>query len=333
VAEVAVALALVFALTNGFLDSGNAVATLVAVRTSPPGPALVFGAALTFVGAVVIGTAVATTVAGNVDLERTHAASVLAAGSTGAIVWNLAAWRLGFPSSGGHALVGGLVGGGLADAGLHAVRWGGLSGWRPVGVFGVLISLAAASILGLAAASAADAALRRAGRRATRRARRPVRAGHWVAAGALALGQGANDAQKSRGVAAAALLAGGHTTTLSVPFWAQASCGSLLAFGTCTGGWRVIRTVAVGIARMRPLDAFAADSAAATVVLVSSAAGAPVSTSQVRAASVVGAAAGAGRRRHIRPAVVRGIAVAWLTTIPGSAVLAAASLPLWRLLG
>lgn len=327
---IAVCVAFAYALTNGFLDSGNAVATLVATRAARPGAALALGATATFVGALVVGTAVATTIAGIVDLAADEAVAAIGAGLTAAALWNLLAWARGLPSSGAHALVGGLTGAAFVEAGADAVRWGGLDGWRPVGVLGVLAALAFAPALGLLAGSAACWGSRRLLRRATRSLAVPVRAGHWAGATCLALAQGANDAQKTMGAATAVLVASGRIQTSEVPYWVVAASGAILALGTATAGWGVIRTVGHRIVRLRPVDGLAADASAAGVVLASTLAGAPISTTHVRASAVVGVALGRSRRRHVSPAVVRQVAIAWGATIPVSAALAAAFLPLWR---
>ena len=171
-------------------------------------------------GPLVLGAAVANTVAGIVTVDPADAVAVIGAGLAGAVTWNLMTWRLGLPSSSGHALIGGLVGASLLDGGLDAVNWGGIEGGRPVGVLGTLLALAVAPVIGLLAALLAIRLARRSTRRATRRWRGPVRAGQWVASAWLAFSHGANDAQKSVGIVAALLLASGHIDELAAPLWA-----------------------------------------------------------------------------------------------------------------
>jgi PiT family inorganic phosphate transporter len=329
----AVSFALAFALTNGFHDAANAIATLVATRGARPGQAVVLSAAFIMLGALLVGTAVADTIAGVVVVEGPSAVPVIGAGALAAVVWNLLTWSRGLPSSSGHALVGGLVGAALAEGGVDAVRWGGLDGWRPVGVFGVLIALAVAPVAGLALGLAAVRTARRLLRRATRAVRHPIRGAEWAMTSALSFSQGANDAQKSMGVIAALLLAAGRADTVAVPRWAAVGCGAALAVGTSLGGWRIVRTIGRRIFHLDALDGLASQTGSATVILGSSYLGAPVSTTHVVASSVVGVGAGRRRWRHIRWGLVRSIGLAWLLTLPASGLLGAAISTVWRALG
>ena len=222
----AVALGLVFSLTTGLHDAANAIATLVATRGARPGQAIVLSAVFNMLGALLVGAAVADTIAGIVTVAPTRAVAVIGAGLAGAVAWNLLTWWRGLPSSSGHALVGGLVGSALAEAGVHGVNWGGLDGWRPVGVFGVLIALAVSPVIGLAFGFALVQLLGRLLRRGTRRLQGPMRGAEWIMSAALSFGHGANDAQKAMGAIAAMLVATGHLGTLSVPLWLRFVCGS-----------------------------------------------------------------------------------------------------------
>lgn len=284
------------------------------------------------IGPFVLGSAVATTIAGLVDVDREKTVEVVTAGLLAALVWNGLTWYRGIPSSSSHALVGGLVGAALAASGVDAVNWGGFDRWRPVGVAGTLLALALAPPLGAGTAYVAFRLFRRALLRATRRFDEPVRDTQWITSGLLALSQGANDAQKSIGVIAAVLLANGTTSSLDAPFSAKLGAALAMAGGTLLGGWGIVRTIGHRIYRLRPLDALASQSGSAGVLLASSIAGAPVSGTHVVASSVVGI--GGSRRRwgRIRWAVVREIGIAWLTTIPATVALGAAGLGLWRLL-
>jgi inorganic phosphate transporter, PiT family len=280
----------------------------------------------------VLGSAVATTIARIVDVEEDQTIEVVTAALVAALAWNTFTWSRDIPSSSSHALVGGLTGAAIAAAGLDAVNWGGFDGWRPVGVAGVLVALAIAPLLGAAAAYVVVRLLRRCLRRATRRFEQPVRETQWVTSGLLALGQGANDAQKSIGVIALVLLASGTTSSLDAPFSVTLGAAAAMAAGTVLGGWGIVRTIGRGIYPLRALDSLASQTSSAAVVLGSSFAGAPISGTHVVSSSVVGV--GGARRRwgRIRWVVVTEIGIAWLTTIPATAVLAAAALGLWRLL-
>ena len=328
---VAVGLAAAFATTNGLHDASNAIATLVATRAATPAQAIALAAVFNLLGPLLVGAAVADTIGGIVTVAPSAAVEVIAAGLAAASAWNLITWGLALPSSSGHALVGGLVGASLLEGGIDAVSWGGLDGWHPVGVFGTLIALAVSPFLGALVALGAVRGLRRIARRATKAWRAPVRAGEWGMSAALAFSHGANDAQKSVGVIAALLLADGQIDSLAAPTWATVLCATALTVGTGLGGWSIIRTVGRRIYRIGPMHGLASQSASTGVILGASFAGAPVSTTQVVASSVVGVGLGERRGHHVHWAVVRQMAFGWLITIPASCALAAAFLILWRL--
>lgn len=328
----ATAVALLFDVTNGFHDSANAIAALVTTRAARPGQAVLLAAAFHVLGPLLFGTAVADTIAGIVTVPRGDVVTVVAAALTGAVAWNLITWSRGMPSSSSHALVGGLVGAALVSAGRHAVRWGGLHGVRPVGVVGVLLSLAVSPLLGFAAGFAGMRAGRRALRRAHRRIEGPIRGGEWATAAALAFSHGANDAQKTMGIVTALLLATGHLRVFAVPLWVKLAAAAALSVGTSLGGWRIVRTIGTGVYRIRPLDGLVSQAGSAAVILGSAAIGAPVSTTHVVASSVVGVGAAHGHRR-VRWAVTTEMATAWLVTLPAAALLGAAALPFWRWAG
>ena len=327
---IAVLLAIAFAVTNGLHDASNAIATLVATRAARPGQAIVLASVFNLLGPLVVGAAVADTIGGIVTVAASSATVVIGMGLAAAVSWNLLTWRLGLPSSSGHALVGGLVGAALAEGGIHAVDWGGMDGLHPVGVLGTLIALAISPLLGALGALLVIRSLRRLGRRATSRWRGSVRGGQWVASSALAFSHGANDAQKAVGVIAALLLAGGEIDSLSaVPEWAPVACAAALTAGTTLGGWRIIRTVGRRIYHIQPIDGLASQSASAGVILGASLLGAPTSTTQVVASSVVGVGGGRRRWRHVHWGIVRQMVLAWLITLPVCAALAAGLFGLW----
>ena len=326
----AIAFCIAFALTNGFHDAANAIATLVATRGAGPGQAIVLAAVFNMLGALLVGTAVADTIAGIVTVAPTEAVAVIGAGVLAATLWNLLTWSRGLPSSSAHALVGGLVGSAFAAAGIGAIQWGGLDGWKPVGVFGVLIVLAVSPLLGLGFGILFARLNGHLLRRATRRVRAPIRAAEWTMSAALSFGHGANDAQKAMGVVAALLLASGHLETLTVPLWVKVTCGAALTLGTAMGGWRIIRTIGRRIFRLAAIDGFASQSASTAVILPASYLGAPVSTTQVVASSVVGVGGGRRRWHHVRWTVVRSIAFAWILTLPAAAALGAIMLVIWK---
>ena len=305
---VAIVMALAFAATNGLHDAANSIATLVMTRAARPGPAVVLAAMGNVVGPLLIGSAVANTIAGIVTVPNDEVVVVLGAALTGAVAWNTITWWRGLPSSSGHALLGGLVGAALVEGGTSAVNWGGFDGLQPVGVLGVIAVLAIAPVVGYAAGLVADRVARWLTRRATDRFRGPVRGGQWAMSGGLALSHGANDAQKVVGVVALLLLASGETSSLHAPTWVELACGTALTLGTVFGGWPIVRTIGARIVRLRPIDALASQTGSTAALLGATLTGAPVSTTQVVASSVVGVGVGKRRIRHVRWAVVRSMA-------------------------
>ncbi len=327
---IAIALALAFSLTNGFHDAANAIATLVATRGATPGQAIAISSAFNLLGAVALGTAVADTIGKIVQVNPDAAVETIGAGLAGATIWNLLTWWRGLPSSSGHALVGGLVGAALAEGGWAAVNIGGFDGWHPVGLVGTLVALLVSPVLGLAFGFVLLRVLRRVARRFTRQWAASLVRGEWVTAAALSYSHGSNDAQKSMGVIAALLLATGETSSFEVPLWVKLATGLAVTLGTALGGWRIVKTIGRRIFSLKPLDSLASQSSSTAVIFGASLIGAPVSTTQVVASSVVGVGGGRRRWRHVRWGTVRDIAIAWLTTIPAAGILAVVMLYVWK---
>jgi inorganic phosphate transporter, PiT family len=326
----AVAVTLAFAFTNGFHDAANAIATLVATRGARPGPAISLAAVCNLLGPLVLGAAVADTIATIVQVPASQTVAVVGAAVTAAVVWNLVTWWWGLPSSSSHALVGGLVGAAVLDAGVGAVNWGGVGDGHPTGVIGALVALTVSPVLGFGAAWAMERGVRTGLRKATTRVNPLVMRTQWLTSGWLAFSHGANDAQKAVGVLAALLLANGTIDSLSVPVWTKLACAIALTMGTAVGGWRIVKTIGRRIFRIRPVDGLVSQTSSAGVILLASRLGAPASTTQVVASSVVGVGVGRGRYRHVGWQVVRSILLAWVTTLPAAALLAALLLPIWR---
>ena len=326
----AIAAILAFAFTNGFHDAANAIATLVATRGARPGAAITLAAVCNLLGPLLLGAAVADTIAGIVQVTPAQTVVVVGAALTAAVTWNLLTWWRGLPSSSSHALIGGLVGAAVVEAGPGAVNWGGVGGGHPTGVIGALVALAISPALGYGAAWAMELGVRRLMRRVTIRANRPVLRAQWVTSGWLAFSHGANDAQKAVGVLAVLLLANGTTQSLSAPVWATMTCAVALTLGTALGGWRIVKTIGRRIFRIRPLDGLVSQTSSAAVILAASVVGAPASTTQVVSSSVVGVGVGRRRYRHVGWEVVGSILLAWVTTFPAAAVLAAILVPVWR---
>lgn len=326
---VSIVLGVAFAVTNGFHDAANSIAALVATRAATPLQAILLASAFNLLGPLLLGAAVANTIGGIVTVAPSAADQVIGAALAAAVIWNVATWWRALPSSSAQALVGGLVGAALAEGGTGAINWGGVQGGHPTGVVGSLISLLISPPLGALAALIVIRVVRRLARRATRRWSAPIRGGQWVTAAALAFSHGANDAQKAVGVIAALLLANGRISTLAAPTWVTVACAAALTAGTALGGWRIIRTVGRGIYRFQAIEGLASTGASATVIFGASLLGAPTSTSQIVASSVLGVGGGRRRWRHVHWNVVRHIGVGWLITLPISALLAALASQLW----
>lgn len=326
--SLAVAVALLFSLTNGLHGAANSVAMLVATRVASPLRAIGVAAVLTLIGPLVLGEAVAHTAASIVVVGDDHTVPVIGAALTGAVAWNIATWLLGLPSSSSHAMLGGLVGAALADAGWTAIEVGGLDGFRPTGLVGVLIGLLLAPLLGLGVAVAGERVMRAVGRRLSVGAAPGVHAGQWASSAVLSLAHGANEGAKAVGLMAV-LLAGTRTTTADPPAWVLVSTALALGTGTALGGWSIVQTIGRRLFRVRALDGLVVEGASAAVMVGSTIVGAPVSTSQVLASAVVGAGGGRRRWAHIRWSIVGEILLTWVTTMPGAAVLAALSLTVW----
>lgn len=316
---VAIVAALGVAFVLGISSAPNATSALVAARAAPWHVALGFSFLLHALGALLGGTAVALTIAGLVSVPAADVAPVYAAGCVATIAFVIGASRLGLPTSATHGLIGGLAGAALASGGVDAVNWGGLDGIRPVGTLGALLALVVSPIAGVAAGWSARRIAVRSLSRGTRRLLAPVRGGIWVAAGAVALSDGTNNGQKAMGVAATTLVASGAIDHFEVPLWVRVSVAVVLGLGTVIGGGRVVRRVSRGYFRPAPLDSLASQTSAAAVIFGSTALGAPVSTSTVVTAAVVGV--GADRHpRHVRWAGVADTVSAWFLTVPVCAV-------------
>lgn len=316
-----IAVALLFDFTNGFHDTANAVGTAIGTRALPPRFAVGLTAILNLVGAVVttqfLHAEVANTVGKLVAPAGGVAMSMLIAVLFGAITWNLFTWRAGLPSSSSHALIGALIGMGLAVYGLDTVQWGE--------VYPVFIALVTSPVVGLLIAYVLTVVLLNLFRRV-----RPSHANgvfrrlQLFSSGFVAFSHGANDAQKTMAIITLALFSSGRLPEFIVPTWVALAAAIAIGLGTWAGGWRIIRTMGTRIVRMEPVDGFAAQTAAAAVIQLATAWGLPVSTTQVVSGAVMGA--GATRRfSAVRWGVARRIVWAWIFTIPASAVLAASA--------
>ena len=314
-----IALALLFDYTNGFHDAANAIATVVATRVLKPRWAVLWAAGWNFVAFFFVGTAVANTVGGTVDLQYFGPAVVFSA-LLGAVVWNFTSWHLGLPTSSSHALVGGLVGAGLTAGGLSAIKGESV---QKTALF-IAVSPVAGLVLGSIVMALLGLLLRKAD---VPRTERRFRALQLVSSAAVSLGHGGNDAQKTMGVIAALLVSTGHLEAaadgdLPIPGWVAVAAYAAIAAGTMSGGWRLVRTMGSSITQLRPVSGFAAETGAAIALFGSTALGAPVSTTHTVAGAVTGVGA-TNRGATVNWRVFGRLAIAWVVTLPAAAVVAA----------
>jgi PiT family inorganic phosphate transporter len=322
-----VVVALFFDFTNGFHDTANSIATSVSTRALSPRLAVLTAAVLNFAGAFVSIKVAATVATGIVDPEAITLKIVLG-GLVGAITWNLITWYLGLPSSSSHALIGGMIGSATAAEGFDVVKWRGL-------YEKVLIPSLAAPFLGvLGAAAIMIVLLWIIRRRAPGVVNRVFRRLQLVSGGFVAFTHGTNDAQKTMGIIALALVASGHLDAekFDVPLWVILCAALAMGAGTYAGGWRIIKTLGQRVAKLDPPQGFAAQTACASILWATAHYGFPVSTTHVISGSVLGA--GATRRfSAVRWGVAGNIVLAWLMTLPCAAVVGAGMEVLTRLPG
>jgi inorganic phosphate transporter, PiT family len=305
--------ALAFDFTNGFHDTANVVASAISTRALAPRPAIALASLLNFIGAFISLKVAATLGQGFVDTGAVTT-TVVFAGLTGAIGWNLLTWYLGLPSSSSHALIGGLIGSVIVADGFGAVDGDGVLGK-------LVVPAVVAPVLAFAVAwSAIVIVYRIVGGLRPGAVNRGFRTGQLVSCGLLALSHGTNDAQKTMGVITLALVAHGDISKVGfhVPFWVIVASASAISLGTLSGGWRIIRTMGTRLIKMDPAQGFAAQTAGAAVILAASSVGYPLSTTHVISGGIVGAGA-AKRFSAVRWGVAGEIAGAWLLTLPAAA--------------
>lgn len=307
---IVVVTALAFDFTNGFHDTGNAMATSIASGALAPRVAVALSAVLNLIGAF-LSTAVAATIAKGLIDANLVTLELVFAGLVGGIVWNLLTWLLGIPSSSSHALIGGIVGAIIAAVGLRGVIWSGV-------VSKVIVPAVVAALLATLVGAVGTWLVYRTTRGvAEKRTERGFRRGQIGSASLVSLAHGTNDAQKTMGVIFLALMSyGAVSTTASVPpLWVIVSCAVAMAAGTYLGGWRIIRTLGKGLVEIKPPQGMAAESSSAAVILLSAHFGYALSTTQVATGSVLGSGVGKPGA-EVRWGVAGRMVVAWLVTLP-----------------
>jgi PiT family inorganic phosphate transporter len=311
-----IAVALLFDFLNGLHDAANSIATIVSTRVLRPQYAVAWAAFFNFIAFLFFGLHVAQTIGtGIVDVSIVTPRVIFGA-LTGAIVWNVVTWLGGIPSSSSHALIGGLVGAGVAKAGFSAVVWGGVGKTSAAIVLSPLVGFALALLLTLivswlfvrATPFAVD---------------RKFRMMQFVSASLYSLGHGGNDAQKTMGIIAVLLYSQGYMgATFHIPFWVVLSCQAAMGLGTFAGGWRIVKTMGSKITRLTPVQGFCAETGGAITLFMATELGIPVSTTH----TITGAIMGVGAARKVsavRWNVANGIILAWIITIPASGLIAA----------
>lgn len=320
-----IVLALAFDFINGMHDAANAIATVVSTRLLSPFAAVAFAAVGNFAAYWIVGLHVAETVGKGIVDKDVITAGVVFGALVGAIAWNVLTWLKGIPSSSSHALIGGLLGAGIAHAGPGAVESSGTIKTVAAIFLSPMIGFFLAMLLMLITGWIFRSAQ-------PRRANGTFKALHLLSSAAYSISHGGNDAQKTMGIIAVLLYSTGHLGgTFYVPEWVAFSCYLAMGLGTLSGGWRIIRTMGMNLTRLNHHSGFCASSAGSVVVFGASALGIPISTTHVIAGSVVGTGA-ARRASAVRWRVASRVVVAWVVTIPASAAVGALFYLISRLL-
>jgi PiT family inorganic phosphate transporter len=311
-----IAVALFFDFLNGLHDAANSIATIVSTRVLRPQYAVFWAAFFNFIAFLFFGLHVANTLGTGIIDANIVDPTVIFAALIGAIVWNILTWIFGIPSSSSHALVGGLVGAGVAKAGGGAIVWSGLLKTTAaivlspaLGFFLALMLILAVSWIALRQTPfAVDNAFRHL---------------QFISASLYSLGHGGNDAQKTMGIIAVLLFSQGHLGhEFYVPLWVVLSCQSVMALGTLFGGWRIVHTMGSKITKLNPMQGFCAEAGGAITLFLATWLGVPVSTTHTITGAIVGV--GAARRvSAVRWGIAGNIVIAWIVTLPATAVIAA----------
>lgn len=324
---IAIIVALLFDVMNGFHDTANAVATVIYTKALPPQVAIGMCALMNMVGPFLLGTAVAKVIATSIIPPERLTIAIVIAGLMGAIIWDLITWYYGLPVSSSHALIGGLVGSGLAAIGISGVKLGGLTN--------IVLALFISPVVGIALGLAFMYLIGRfiISRMSRERAHSIFKRIQVLSSAAVSLTHGSNDAQKTMGIIAMFVAVTYNSTPVIEP-WIVVACAAAIGLGTAMGGWRIIRTLGerIGKEELSPSQGFAAETATALTIAVGSHIGAPISTTHVISSSIVGTVM-AGGTGVLNKEVVLNILTAWVLTIPVAAVGAAISYFALKLVG
>ena len=311
-----IVVALAFDFLNGLHDTANSIATLVSTRMLRPRYAVIWAAFFNFIAFLVFGVHVARTVGVGIVSAEVIDAQVIFGALVGAISWNLVTWWAGIPSSSSHALIGGLVGAGVAKAGLSSIVWPGL---LTTGAF-IVLSPLFGFFLALLLVLTVSWAFKRANPRTVEPTFQWLQFG---AASLISLGHGGNDAQKTMGIIAVLLFSQGHLGgDFYVPYWVVITCQAAIGLGTLIGGWRIVHTVGSKITRMTPVQGCCASAGGAIMLFAATYLGIPVSTTHTVTGAIIGV--GAARKvSAVRWNIAGNIVIAWVITLPATALVAA----------
>jgi len=332
-AVLGILLSLLFAFTNGYNDAGADVATIISSGAASIKGALLTAAVSNFAGAMIGGSAVVLTLQGVLTNEVAGSVGIsIFSAVAAANVWNLVTWYYGIPSSSTHALIGGLIGVGIAHHGLSGVNWGWdeLITGQLTGVIKVMAFLLASVMLGFGGSFILMKVTRVLLRKATVDVNRPMKRLQWLTTGIQTLAHGANDAQKQMALIALLLVALG-ASTMEVPLWVRVACAGAMALGTLGGGYRIMRTVGRKIFKIRPVHALVAQANSSLTVIFATFLGAPVSSTQVVTAGVMGVGS-AENHRLVHWRVGKDLVVSWFLTIPAAALLSVVTVIVLRAL-
>ncbi len=321
-----IAVALAFDFLNGLHDAANSIATIVSTRVLRPHYAVAWAAFFNFIAFLFFGLHVAQTIGTGIVSAAIVDPRVIFGALSGAIAWNVITWRAGIPSSSSHALVGGILGAGIAKAGVGAIVWSGLGKT----LFAIVLSPAIGMILAMVLMLVVSWTF---ARTTPFKVDTTFRSLQFVSASLYSLGHGGNDAQKTMGIIAVLLFSQGMLgDSFHVPFWVVLSCQAAMGLGTLFGGWRIVHTMGSKITRLTPMQGFCAETGGAITLFAATGLGVPVSTTHTITGAIVGVGA-IRRTSSVRWGVASGIVVAWVLTIPASALIAALTFVLAGLFG
>ena len=319
-----IAIAYLFDVMNGLHDAANSIATIVTTRVLRPELAVVWAAFFNFIAFMFFGLHVANTIGKGIVSTDIIDANVIFGALVGAITWNVITWKLGIPSSSSHALVGGLLGAGISKAGFSSIVWTG-DLWYKDGVLPIIAAIFLSPLIGFLLAMFMVFVVSWVFQAFTPyKVDSTFRYLQFASASMYSLGHGGNDAQKTMGIIGVLLFSQGYLGTdpkFTIPFWVVITCQAAMGIGTLFGGWQIVKTMGSKITHLKPVQGFCAETGGAMTLFGATALGIPVSTTHTITGAIVGVGA-SKRASAVRWSVAKGIVIAWVITIPASALVA-----------